>query len=254
MTTSKGSHARPATSPRSPGGRGDQDKWDLSTAGQLKDGKPFHVDDFIQSDGQRLHTNLSTKGTFEWGENVKPHYAWFDGQMRYTLAEQKIDPSRTVELNSFKGSANDPRSRIWPFKRMQGRQAYDTKLLNLVHNQVFGPETDTAFWTNFDYTKSIKAAKDYIGQPYSGEFGFVDTYMYWPITHMVAPKGDALACNGCHGKAGRLAGVTGVYLPGAHPMSLADILGLLLLFATAGGVLVHTGLRFVTSRGGQRHD
>jgi hypothetical protein len=39
---------------------------------------------------------------------------------------------------------------------------------------------------------------DYIGAPFSGEYGFVETAMYWPITHMVAPAEDALECNDCH--------------------------------------------------------
>lgn len=33
---------------------------------------------------------------------------------------------------------------------------------------------------------------------YSGEFGFATTTMYWPQTHMVAPKGEALQCKSCH--------------------------------------------------------
>ncbi len=43
-------------------------------------------------------------------------------------------------------------------------------------------------------------------RPYSGEYGFIETYSYWPITHMVAPKEKALACSECHAKE-RAAGV-----------------------------------------------
>jgi hypothetical protein len=42
------------------------------------------------------------------------------------------------------------------------------------------------------------------GLPYSGTYGFVATDMYWPITHMVAPKEQALQCTDCHGGAGRM--------------------------------------------------
>lgn len=134
--------------------------WDWSTAGKLKDGKPYHEADFVQSDGQHKHTYLSTKGDFRWGENVRPHYAWFDGQVRYTTLGEKIDPTKVVEVNRIAGSAADPRSRIWPFKRMVGRQAYDSVRDTLVLNHVWGPATDTAFWTNFDWAKSIKAAME----------------------------------------------------------------------------------------------
>ena len=37
-------------------------------------------------------------------------------------------------------------------------------------------------------------------QEYSGEYGFAETVMYWPINHMVAPKDKALSCEDCHGE------------------------------------------------------
>ena len=39
---------------------------------------------------------------------------------------------------------------------------------------------------------------------YSGEYGFARTRMYWPISHMVTPKGRRSTCNDCHGDAGRM--------------------------------------------------
>lgn len=236
------------------GGVATKIKWDWSTAGRLKDGKPYSEKDFVQSDGKRRDTYLSTKGDFAWAENVVPYYAWFNGQVRYTTTTDKIDPSAIVEINKISGSPDDPASRIWPFKRMEGRQAYDKKLGNLVYNHVFGPETDTAFWSNFDWTKSIRAAMDYVGQPYSGEFGFVDTYMYWPITHMVAPKEQALDCQACHAKDGRLARLTGFYLPGSNPMGPIDKVGLAILLAVLAGVAGHSLLRLMPRGGGRSHD
>jgi hypothetical protein len=51
--------------------------------------------------------------------------------------------------------------------------------------------------------------------------------MSWPITHMVAPKEKALACVECHSKDGRLAGIEGVYMPGASDNNkLVDTAGL----------------------------
>ena len=34
--------------------------------------------------------------------------------------------------------------------------------------------------------------------PFSGEFDFVDTTYVFPITHMVAPRENVVACNECH--------------------------------------------------------
>lgn len=234
------------------GGVATKTKWDWSTAGRLKDGTPFHESNFTQSDGAELHTYLSTKGDFEWQENVVPFYAWFNGQVDYTLADAEIDPSGIVEINRIAGSPDDGQSRIWPFKRMEGRQAYDAKLNRLVLNHVYGPATDSAFWTNFDWGKSIEAAMAYVGAPYSGEFGFVDTHMYWPITHMVAPAAAALDCNACHARDGRLAGMEGLYIPGGG-LPLAARIGIALVIAAAAGVGLHGALRVLRGKGGAGH-
>ena len=226
--------------------------WDWSTAGRLKDGKPFSLHDFTQSYGKELHTYLSTKGDFEWAENVVPVYAWFDGQVRYTTADTPIDPTAVVEINKVQGAPEDPDSRIWPFKRMEGRQAYDTVLNRLVHTQVWGPTTDSAFWTNFDWAKSIQAAMDYVGADYSGQFDFVDTHMYWPITHMVAPAADALDCQSCHARDGRLADVAGLYMPGTGT-PLGGRIGLALLLAALAGVGIHGAVRLIRREGGNHH-
>ncbi len=39
---------------------------------------------------------------------------------------------------------------------------------------------------------------------YSGQYGFAETWMYWPTTHMVQPKENALQCTDCHAENGRL--------------------------------------------------
>lgn len=232
------------------GGVATKTMWDWSTAGKLKDGKPYHESTFTQSNGKELHTYLSTKGDFKWEENVVPYYAWFNGQVEYVTKLETIDPTKVVEVNRISGTPADGTSRIWPFKRMEGRQAYDSKLNKLVYNHVYGPTTDSAFWTNFDWGKSIKAAMEYVGEPYSGEYGFVDTYMYWPITHMVAPKDAALECDACHAKDGRLSAISaGIYMPGTG-LPLGGKLGLAMLALVALGVAVHGGLRVFGRKGG----
>ncbi|TCP63336.1 octaheme c-type cytochrome (tetrathionate reductase family) [Rhodovulum bhavnagarense] len=234
------------------GGVATKTRWDWSTAGKMDEqGQPLHLSEYTQGDGKELHTYLATKGDFEYGENVVPYYSWFNGQVDYTTADEVIDPSQVVEVNRIAGSAEDGRSRIWPFKRMEGRQAYDSVLNHLVYSNVWGPTTETAFWTNFDWGKAIEAGMKAAGAEYSGQYGFVDTHMYWPITHMVAPSEDAVACDECHTSNGRLAGLAGFYMPGSQPFSIGGILGMLVFVAMAGGVLLHTTLR-VIMRGGKK--
>jgi hypothetical protein len=38
------------------------------------------------------------------------------------------------------------------------------------------------------------------GLEYSGEYGWVETEMYWKLNHMVSPKDNSLKCKDCHGK------------------------------------------------------
>ncbi len=60
------------------------------------------------------------------------------------------------------------------------------------------------YWADFDWDQALRLGSQSTGLPYSGKYGFVDTEMYWPITHMVAPKEQALQCTDCHGEQGRL--------------------------------------------------
>ena len=232
------------------GGVATKTYWDWSTAGRLgPDGKPIHQSDYVQSDGKELHTYLSTKGDFKWDEDVVPHYAWFNGHVEYATGEE-IDPNSPVPVNRINGTPGDGDSRIWPFKLMEGRQAYDTDSNKLAYSHVWGPTTDTAFWTNFDWPKAVEAGMKAAGQEYSGNFGFVDTQMYWPITHMVAPSKDSVDCSSCHSENGRLDGLAAVYLPGTNPKSPVGLVGMALMALTLLGVVLHIILRITGKRKG----
>lgn len=229
------------------GGIATKTLWDWSTAGNLKDGKPYAEHNYTQTHGNKaLHTYLSKKGTFEWGENVVPYYAWFDGQIEYTNTDRKINPAQIVSVNHIKGDAKTPNARIWPFKRMLGKQPYDTETNELVYSHLFGPGTKTAFWGNYDWQKSITHAMAYMNEPYSGHYDFAKTEMFWPITHMVAPKEQAVDCQSCHAKNGRMANISGIYLPGQEK-SWGFFIGLTLLILTIIGVLGHTLIRLFST-------
>jgi hypothetical protein len=70
------------------------------------------------------------KGTFAWGQNVTPTYAWYDGRMTHATTDDKgvfgalgTTPSNRITLSQPLGSRSDPAARIYPFKVMTGRQA-----------------------------------------------------------------------------------------------------------------------------------
>ena len=223
--------------------------WDWSEAGRMNaDGKPFQLKD---DDGHVIYD--SKKGSFILGENVVPHYQWFNGEITYSTLDTVIDPSAPVAINTFHGDARDPRARIWPFKLFHGRQPYDVE-----HRQLLVPHvathalegSDTAFWLNFDWPKALQAGAEANHRQFSGTFDFVDTRMLWPITHMVAPAEQAVACQECHSANGRLAGVPGIYVPGQDGNRLVRTLGWLAVIGALLGVLVHATIRILTHKRG----
>jgi len=162
--------------------------WDWSTAGQAQPDDHF--------------TYLKIKGSFIYENNVQPTYLWFNGNLAYRyLLGDTIDPTRPTMINLPAGDINDPQARIFPFKIHVARQPYDT-----VHNYLLQPITagDNGYWTNFDWDNAFRLAEGISGLVYSGEYGFAETWMYWPSTHMVQPAGQALQCTACHGDESRM--------------------------------------------------
>jgi hypothetical protein len=63
--------------------------WDWSTAGK-RDAEGKHI---TLKDAKGRITYESRKGDFTLAENVKPEYAWFNGNVQYTLLTDKIEKS-----------------------------------------------------------------------------------------------------------------------------------------------------------------
>lgn len=218
--------------------------WDWSTAGRLdENNKPMTLYD---ENGHLSY--LSTKGDFHYADNVTPDYRWFNGTVHYTLQTDTIDTDNPpVQVNWIEGSADDPDSRIWPFKIMHGKQPFDTVNKTLLVNHVYSPTDDSALWTNFDWAKALQAGTSIAEQPYSGQFDFIETEMYWPISHMVGPADSAVQCSSCHASNSRLNGIPDIYIPARDHSSLLDKIGwgtaLLMLIGSAA----HAGGRGISA-------
>jgi octaheme c-type cytochrome (tetrathionate reductase family) len=224
--------------------------WDWSTAGKLSpEGKRMQI-----KDASGTHDRYdSIKGDFTYESDVVPEYAWINGKVKYTLLGDPVDTEGVTKINEYFGSATDGESRIWPLKVFRGKQPYDleTKSLLVPHTAVgYGEKDDSAFWQNFKWEAALKAGAQAVDRPFGGKFDFVKTEMSWPITHMVAPKADALTCTQCHAKEGRLHAVKGVYLPRRDANGLLDLIGWLLVLGTLVGVAIHGGIRVYLSRKG----
>ena len=123
------------------------------------------------------------------------------------------------------------------------------------NNYLIQPKTvsthpgDSAYWNEFDWQKACAAGMNEVGLPYSGEFGFTNTNMYWPVNHMVAPAKKAVTCSECHSRTdSRLANLTDFYMPGRDRNIWIDRAGAGILILTLLGVMVHGAARFVISR------
>ncbi len=219
--------------------------WDWSKAGKFdKNGK------MITKEGKYgKHTYMTMKGKFVWEKNVVPEYFWFNGSVSNTTIDSIINPNEVVEINKLHGSYNDPYAKIWPFKVHRGKQVYDSEYNHLVYPKLFGPKGSGAYWKDFDWQKSIEKGMNYAGKKYSGKYGFVETKMYWVISHQVAPKEQALKCQDCHKDKGRLSNLSGFYMPGrpADHHAGIEFFGSLLIILTLIGVIIHGAIRIVMS-------
>jgi octaheme c-type cytochrome (tetrathionate reductase family) len=162
--------------------------WDWSTAGQDRPDDHF--------------TYLKIKGSFVYEKDLAPTYLWFNGNLAYRyLSGDKIDPSQPTYINLPAGDISDEQSKIFPFKIHVAKQPYDS-----VYNYLLQPITagENGYWTTFDWDNAFRLAEDVTGLDYSGQYAFAETWMFWPTTHMVQPKENALQCTVCHGPEGRL--------------------------------------------------
>lgn len=162
--------------------------WDWSTAGQ-----DLPEDHF---------TYLKIKGTFIYATNVLPEYLWFNGNLTYRyLLGDPIDPTQPNVMDVPAGNIDDPTAKIFPFKLHIAKQPYD-----VVYNYLLAPITagEGGYWTTFNWDEAFRLSEPVTGLPYSGQYDFVETWMYWPSTHMVQPGERALQCDDCHGENGRM--------------------------------------------------
>jgi len=167
--------------------------WDWSKAGEDRE--------YDEKDDFGHHTYVKKKGEMQYATNISPEYRWYNGSASAYNRGDKFNPQEILRLTYPLGSRDDRKSKIFPFKVMRGKQIYDAKNLTLVTAKLVGKG---GYWTEFDWKKSATLGSQASGMPFSGEYAFAETEMWWRINHMVSPKEKALGCLDCHGDNGRL--------------------------------------------------
>jgi octaheme c-type cytochrome (tetrathionate reductase family) len=218
--------------------------WDWSTAGRLRDGKPY-----AEEDSMGNHSYLSIKGSFVWKKNVIPDYIWFNGTASHYLKGDAIqDTTKLLVLNQLHGSYVDNESKIVPVKIHLAKQPFDPVNKILIVPKLFAEKKgEGAFWKDFNWQTASQVGMKESDLPFSGRVSFMKTAMYWPINHMVSSKENSLQCNECHTRNNsRLAGLTDFYLPGRDSSAVVDTAGKWLLILTIIGIFLHAVLRFIS--------
>jgi octaheme c-type cytochrome (tetrathionate reductase family) len=156
--------------------------------------------DPIPTDKYGKPTYDKKKGRFVWGKSVKPDLRWFNGKWKRMIIDVSDDYDDLPAIMAEPmGDRSDPTAKIYPFKRMIGRQPADTvnKIIVVPHLFGTGPGPNP-YWGKFDWAAAVAEGTAYAGQNYSGTYGFVDTVMYLSLNHEIAPKEQALKCGDCH--------------------------------------------------------
>ena len=170
----------------------------------VKQATKTHWDWASAGDSEReesTHEYLKIKGSFVYRKRLQPEYFWYNGLAgRYLLGDELAEEGSTA-LNRPHGNIRDPQARIWPFKVHRATQPYDTQFNYLLQPVTSG---EGGYWKEFDWNQALQLGSEITGMPYSGQYGFAQTEMYWSQTHMVAPKTQALQCQSCHADGGRM--------------------------------------------------
>jgi hypothetical protein len=158
--------------------------WDWSTAGR---------DIIPEKDKYGMPTYDKKKGSFIWQEAARPEYLWYNGTTERHLLGDRVNMNGVTALTRPVGHIEDPASRIYPFKVHRGKQIADP-----VHQYLITPKLWQGYWDHWDWDKASREGMASSGLPYSGTYEFVETVMYWGLTHEVTPKEQALTCASCH--------------------------------------------------------
>ncbi|MDR3763825.1 MAG: hypothetical protein P4M01_06980 [Acidobacteriota bacterium] len=132
--------------------------------------------------------------------NVKPVYAWYNGNTQEQLLRQPLNrlADGSVGMMIPQGSRNDPKAKIFAFKLHRAKLPYLKEQGWILPIQV------EEFFQTGELDKSIREAAEHAYGVKNPVYGWADTTRYMGIYHGVRPHEQALHCKDCHGAGGRM--------------------------------------------------
>ena len=169
-----------------------------------------HIPTFARKDPTDMRRDWSKaeevkgEGRFEphieFGKNVKPAYAWWNGTGTIALLDQPVKPAANGKVSLYKpaGSISDPKAKIYAFKYHTGRLPIESASNRMVPVQV-----GATFRTGNTMASAIGGAKGYLGKELTAkDISYIEVDRWMGIFHEVVPKAQALKCADCHAASG----------------------------------------------------
>ena len=164
--------------------------WDWSKAGEETESSMPNTDEKLFD---------KAFGRIILSKNVKPEYYWNNGKMNYYNLGEKIENTKSLELNKPTGQISDRNSKISPFEVLKSTQPYDPVNKYLIIPKFYGED---GYWNTFNWVSASEEGMKEVNLKFSGSVDFIETKMYRPINHLVVSSDNALECTTCHGKGG----------------------------------------------------
>ena len=145
------------------------------------------------------HTYLKKKGSFQYAQNIRPEYYWYNGRAYRYLTGDKIDPSKTVQINYPLGDASDPEAKIWPFKVHRGRRSTTQSTCTFL-----APRTSAegGYWSEFDWTRRPVWGRRTWGSPTAATTGSWTRRCSGPSRTWCSPRRRRCSASTATGRAG----------------------------------------------------
>ncbi|MEA2059336.1 MAG: hypothetical protein U9P10_02185 [Thermodesulfobacteriota bacterium] len=156
--------------------------------------------DFLPLQALKKSNSLRTSGPvliFRRKKILSPPMIWYNGIHKRYLKGDQVNMKGVTYLNHPRGSINDPKAKITPYKLMTGIVPADVEKGYLVVPKLFGSD---GYFKHFNWEKAARDGMAEACLDFSGKVSFVETIMHWRLTHGVAPKEKALSCLSCHGR------------------------------------------------------